>query len=430
MRKGFIFSYELCVGCKACSAACMLENSWNFRSRNIYSSNGGCFAPGPVINLSMACNHCKDPVCLKGCPSGAFSKNDETGAVIINPDKCLGCRYCIWNCPYDAPKFNNQEGIVKKCHFCFHRLEEGIEPACSSSCPTGALGFGIIPESINLEKFSWFPEKDINPSLLITGNDIYTGPVIIPENQFSEEVSLKGVPEKEELEWSLAGFTFLTILSVALNISSVFSESGGNRLIAVALVAFAALFSLFHLGSRKKAWRAIGNLRSSPLSREIALFILYSALVIFDQFTELQYSAVIVSITGISLILVIDSVYSFPAGKKASVFPGVQGILTLMLMVSFLLNIIIAFVFIASIKVVLSIIRITGEKRRELFTFRFIRFAFLLLTAFVVIGGRDTGLITTMVIFYSGEFIDRIIFYLDFKPMSVKETIIYKNHNI
>jgi DMSO reductase anchor subunit len=174
------------------------------------------------------------------------------------------------------------------------------------------------------------------------------------------------------------------------------------------------------------AWRAIGNLRSSPLSREIAVFILYSALVVFDQFTEFKYSGIFVSITGILLVIAIDSVYSFAAGKKASVFHSGQGILTLMLMVSFMLNMLFAFVFVAIIKIVLSAVRITEEKRRELFVFRFIRLAFLLITVFVMIRGKDTGLITTMAIFYSGELADRVIFYMDFRTMNIKDTIIYK----
>jgi Fe-S-cluster-containing dehydrogenase component/DMSO reductase anchor subunit len=423
MRRGFIFSYELCVGCKACSAACTLENGWNFRARNIYTSNDGCFNPEPVVNLSMACNHCFDAVCLKGCPSGAFSKNGETGAVIIDLDKCLGCRYCIWNCPYDAPKFNNSDGIIEKCHFCYHRLENGVEPACSSSCPTGALRFGDIPESISLENYSWFPEKNINPSLLITGSDICRGPVIIPEKESTERPIKEAVAEKEHREWSLAIFTFLTVLSVAINVSDMFAENSGNRLMAIATVFLAAFFSLFHLGSKRKAWRAIGNIKSSPLSREIALFIIYSGLVILYQFYESQFLGIIVSISGVLLVMAIDSVYSFSARRGAFVVHSGQAFLTLLLMISFLLNMIIAFVFIALIKVVLSVISINSEKRRELFAIRFFRLAFLLITAFIFIRGADAGQITTMVIFFSGELADRFIFYKDFIPLNINNTL-------
>jgi Fe-S-cluster-containing dehydrogenase component len=426
MRRGFIFNHELCVGCKACSASCMLENGWSFRSRNIYSTNTECFAPYPVINLSMACNHCNDPVCLRGCPTGAYRKDGVSGAVVIDPDKCMGCRYCIWNCPYDAPKYNRQEGIIEKCHFCFHRLEEEVEPACSSSCPTGALGFGEIPEEIINKKYSWIPEKNINPSLLITGNEEYCGPVIIPDRSGSEHASLTNTSEKVAMEWSLVGFTFLTILSVAVSISDLFNVMAVSGLFEIMLIVLAVGFSVFHLGKKLKAWKALGNLRGSPLSREIALFIFYTVLVILKQFIIIPYSGIIVFVAGISLVLIIDSVYSFSNGGKISEFHSGQAILTVMLMVSFMLDMVYAFIFVAMIKGILIIFRIREERRRGVFVFRFMRLAFLIISVMALVVGTEGGRVITMFIFFSGELADRMIFYIDFKPVNIKSTIIYK----
>ena len=149
MRKGFIFNNRLCVSCKACSAACMVENGWVFAARRIFTHNPDAFSEGQVVNVSMACNHCKEPVCLTGCPASAYDIDPETGAVILVPERCIGCRYCTWNCPYDAPRYNSVSGIIEKCHFCNHLILSGATPACSSACPTGALGFGDIPDNID-----------------------------------------------------------------------------------------------------------------------------------------------------------------------------------------------------------------------------------------------------------------------------------------
>lgn len=91
MRRGFIFNHDLCVGCHACSAACILENNWNIKSRTLYQLNQEALVPVPVLNLSMACNHCEKPSCLEGCPAGAFYRDETTAAVLIDGQKCMGC---------------------------------------------------------------------------------------------------------------------------------------------------------------------------------------------------------------------------------------------------------------------------------------------------------------------------------------------------
>jgi Fe-S-cluster-containing dehydrogenase component/DMSO reductase anchor subunit len=423
MRKGFIFSYELCVGCKACSAACMLENGWSFRSRNIYSVNGGCFKSGPVINLSMACNHCDDPACLKGCPSGAFIKDSTSGTILIDPDKCLGCRYCIWNCPYDAPKLNTSSGIIEKCHFCHHRLAEGIEPACSSSCPTGALSFGEIEETIDLHKYSWMPEKNLNPSLQITGNNKYDGPVIIPERAVSVHSRPEMKNDKENRDWSLVVFTFLVILSVSFSVAGPFMERSINGSVEIALAFFAALFSLFHLGRWWKAWRAISNLKSSPLSREITLFMIYSILIVLKNIIIIPYSEIVTIIAGISLVLTIDSVYYFSSGRKNFRFHSGQAFLSVMQMISFLLSAVVPFIFVGFVRAALSAGKIMNEERKEMFVLRFIRIASLVIAAMVLVRGNSYRTYTSFLIYYSGELADRIIFYADFKPININDTL-------
>ncbi|HKK80676.1 MAG TPA: 4Fe-4S dicluster domain-containing protein, partial [Prolixibacteraceae bacterium] len=121
----FIYDYNKCVGCHACVVACTNENGFQSPEtwRNIHSSNSIHYPQLPLFYLSLACNHCDDAPCLQNCPAHAYSRDEKTGAVIHHPEKCMGCKYCTWACPYDAPKFNPKEGIIEKCTFCNHRIE-------------------------------------------------------------------------------------------------------------------------------------------------------------------------------------------------------------------------------------------------------------------------------------------------------------------
>src|ERR1035437_5245013 len=170
MRKGFIFNHNKCVNCNACSAACILENGCTVPPRNIFTYNSQAEGLIPLINLSLACNHGESAVCMNGCPTSAYSRETVTGAIILDELKCIGCRYCQWNCPYDAPRFDSQNKTVAKCHLCYSELIENRQPACSSACPTGALKFGQLTEPDSDKVFSWFPDKKLNPAIEFTAN--------------------------------------------------------------------------------------------------------------------------------------------------------------------------------------------------------------------------------------------------------------------
>jgi Fe-S-cluster-containing dehydrogenase component len=146
MRKGFIFNHNKCVSCNSCSAACILENGWKVHPRNIFTYNSNAEYLLPLIHLSLACSHCESAICMEGCPASAYSREDITGAIILDETKCIGCRYCQWTCPYDAPKFDAESKTIAKCNLCYSGLIEGRQPACSSACPTGALRFEPLTE--------------------------------------------------------------------------------------------------------------------------------------------------------------------------------------------------------------------------------------------------------------------------------------------
>jgi Fe-S-cluster-containing dehydrogenase component len=141
-QHGFHFSADNCIGCHACEAACSEKNDLpaHISFRSVGYVEGGTYPDYKRVNISMACNHCDDPVCLKGCPTRAYTKFAEYGAVLQDPDICFGCGYCTWVCPYNAPQLDPIKGEVSKCNMCVDRLEVGLKPACASALANGVLG--------------------------------------------------------------------------------------------------------------------------------------------------------------------------------------------------------------------------------------------------------------------------------------------------
>ena len=170
-KLGIAIDLERCIGCHTCANGCRIQNglptgiAWN----RVLTE--GCDkiddAVGEYPNLSrtylpVACQHCENPACLRVCPTGATYK-DETGRVLIDYDKCIGCRMCMAACPYNARSFNWEEpkrpvdfrygdarvpvrprGVAEKCTLCKERTDDGDEPMCVKCCPTKARVFGDL----------------------------------------------------------------------------------------------------------------------------------------------------------------------------------------------------------------------------------------------------------------------------------------------
>ncbi|MHB1123002.1 MAG: 4Fe-4S dicluster domain-containing protein [Ramlibacter sp.] len=131
---------ERCLGCRSCEISCQIENGATRRRNKVV-----CLEPregSRLTFMSMPCMHCEKPACRQACPTGAISKREKDGVVLINQSKCIGCRFCSWACPYGAMGFDEERMVADKCTYCAHRLDRGEAPACVSKCPGHALSFG------------------------------------------------------------------------------------------------------------------------------------------------------------------------------------------------------------------------------------------------------------------------------------------------
>jgi formate dehydrogenase iron-sulfur subunit len=191
-RVGFFTDTTLCIGCKACEVACKEWNgvpetpfsltgesydntsdlgadAWRhvaFIEQRVAPGGGGSPAPGDGVGdevgdsvgdgaaagtelrwlmSSDVCKHCTEAACLEVCPTGSLFRT-EFGTVVVQPDICNGCGYCIPACPFGVIDQRKEDGRAFKCTLCYDRLRGGLEPACSKACPTDSIQFGSLDE--------------------------------------------------------------------------------------------------------------------------------------------------------------------------------------------------------------------------------------------------------------------------------------------
>jgi formate dehydrogenase iron-sulfur subunit len=151
-----LYDATLCVGCKSCEVACKEWNKLALDSEPPKDLTADTWTlikqhqEGAVASFrKYQCMHCLHPACVSVCTVGALRKTDA-GPVVYDANKCIGCRYCQYGCPYGVPKFEWDEllGLIGKCSFCADRIADGLMPACAEACPVGALSFGTRVEML------------------------------------------------------------------------------------------------------------------------------------------------------------------------------------------------------------------------------------------------------------------------------------------
>lgn len=201
-KLAFYFDASACTGCKACMAACKDRSNLpvGVNWRRVHQYGGGGWVPDPLnrefmipsniftYSVSVACMHCENPLCAQVCPAKAITKRAD-GIVVVDQNVCIGCRYCEWACPYNAPQFIEERGVMSKCDFCQDLQAQGLKPACVDACVMRALDSGELDTlrekygtenaieplpvaSLTAPSFVVTPHKDSQPSGEGTGRII------------------------------------------------------------------------------------------------------------------------------------------------------------------------------------------------------------------------------------------------------------------
>jgi formate dehydrogenase iron-sulfur subunit len=314
----FHFDMTKCIGCRSCEVACNEQNGnpADLRWRRIGEIEGGTWPDTSRYYLSMGCNHCLSADCLRGCPVDAYKKDPETGIVLHSAEACIGCQYCVWNCPYSVPQFNPERGVVGKCDMCHGRLTSGLEPACVNACPENAIEIEIV------DQLGWRSDHAAAnaPGMPNAGHTLSTTRITLPEGataQF-ERVDIETI-RSEHPHWSLVWMTSLIQLSVGVLGCAVLSQHADPIVLTLifALTVFTLNISVLHLGRPAYAWRALKMWRRSWLSREVLLFGLFFGALTF--FSAASWSVAVHPFPGSSLLLA--------ASRVVAPLLGVAGVL-------------------------------------------------------------------------------------------------------
>ncbi len=165
---GFFTDTSVCIGCKACEVACKTWNELEIEPTfgDGYDNTGELGAQNwrhvqfidnvadktmeigqgtAWLMMSDVCKHCKEASCMQVCPTNALTRT-EFGSVYVQPDVCNGCRNCTSACPYNVVQMDEHNRVAQKCTLCYDRLQGGMEPACSQTCPTDSINFGPVDE--------------------------------------------------------------------------------------------------------------------------------------------------------------------------------------------------------------------------------------------------------------------------------------------
>jgi len=425
-KNSFIFNTNRCVGCNACAAGCSIENGTDLMInwREVNTGNKIKHPGLPVFHFSLACNHCEDAPCMKHCPALAYTRDEKTGAIIHHAEACIGCTYCTWACPYDAPKFNPATNIVEKCNFCVDRISDGKKPACVEACPVGALDFGQLALRNEDRVTPGFVDMGIKPSIqLIPLREENTAPKI--ENTDQIDIDEKKIEEwspkpKDKValdkEWTLVLFT-LAVAGLVSWQAAYLMGAIEMKLIPFAIVSVISIaLTSLHIGKKLRMWRFILNLKGSWLSREIFSFSVFLGCTGLQLITENQLFGYVALAFGIFSLISVDMIYKLLQRKDGIPVHSGMVSLTGILFFVWLIEVPIVIELIIILKGSLYIARKVSLRQLRVNYFpalSLVRILCLLLPYILLDMQWELSLPISLAIIYAGELIDRAEFYYE-----------------
>ena len=310
----FHFDVEKCIGCKCCVVACNEQNGnpAEINWRRVGEIEGGVFPLAQRWHLSMGCNHCVEPSCMLGCPVEAYTKDTLTGIVDHNPDMCIGCQYCTWNCSYGVPQFNPERGVVGKCDMCHSRLTAGAQPACVNACPSGAIAIEIV----DVAAWRLSPENGNAPGLPSVTDSLSTTRITMPERASELFNAISRVDsERVQPEHAHASLVFLLVLiqMAAGTMGSIAFAGIGTAWLAAGIAMIALAAAPMHLGRPIHAYRAWRGWKTSWLSREVIAFGLFAKAAIAAAWFGTPITAAAACAAGLFGIYCSARIYTVPA---------------------------------------------------------------------------------------------------------------------
>lgn len=271
MRYGFILDQTKCIGCHACTVACKSENGvavGTFRTWVKYIEKGE-FPDTKRFFAVLRCNQCDDAPCIEICPTNALFRRHD-GIVDFNNNLCIGCKSCMQGCPYDALYIDPETNTAAKCHFCAHRAEQNLEPACAVVCPTQAIIAGDLDDPtsriskilsstpVQVRK----PEKDTKPKVFYVGAE---QSLLNPDTEMQDHSCMVTEPKTNHIEeldhvrityqidhpkpWGTKISAYLWTKSIAAGVMLLAAFFGGNSSIAVKAAPIISLFFLAITGA-------------------------------------------------------------------------------------------------------------------------------------------------------------------------------------
>ncbi len=325
MRYGFVIDNRKCIGCHACTVACKTENRVPLGVNRTWVKyvEKGRFPHVRRVFQVTRCNQCEKPPCVEICPVGALYQRRD-GIVDFNSVRCIGCKACMQACPYDAIYIDPDRNTAAKCHFCAHRTEVGLEPACAVVCPEHAIIAGdldqpdseisqlLARETVHVRK----PEQGTKPKLFYIDGDqsaldptaarheaFYMwsqrnervsggGAAYLPDSPYLDENALAAydVSHARPWDWQVPvyfwtksiGSGLLAVPAIAMALGRLpFDRLRGVVLSTLALIFIAATIVML-ISDLSRKWRFLGVLKTpqtrSWLSRGAFILVIYSVL--------------------------------------------------------------------------------------------------------------------------------------------------------